>query len=212
MVDELAGSHLQLIKRCKRFSADWGYDDGKLIVKLWDEYKIKPVIDIRNLRQDQDPPRLLGDYSNVSHDYKGTIYCYCPERGVQREMAFGGFEEQRGTLKYRCPAKHYGLGCQGFASCPVAKGIRIKLEENRRLFTPLARSSCAWRRAYDKRTSVERVNSRLDGFFCFENYNIRGQKKMEVRCALTLCIMLAVAVGRIRQKRPDLIRSLVVST
>lgn len=127
-------------------------------------------------------------------------------------MAFGGFEEQRGTLKYRCPAKHYVLGCQGFASCPMAKGIRIKLEENRRLFTPLARSSYAWRRAYDKRTSVERVNSRLDGFFGFENHNIRGQKKMEVRCALTLCIMLAVAVGRIRQKRPDLIRSLVVST
>jgi len=58
MVDELAGSHPQLIKWCKRFSADWGYDDGKPIVKHWDEYKIKPVIDIRNLWQDQDLPTI----------------------------------------------------------------------------------------------------------------------------------------------------------
>ena len=93
----------------------------------------------------------------------------------------------------------------------MAKGIRIKLEENRRLFTPLARSSYAWDREYDKRTSAERVNSRLDGSFGFENHTIRGQKKMEVRCGLALCVMLTMAVGRIRQKRPELIRSLVTS-
>lgn len=211
MIDDLAQAHPKLIKRCEKITADRGYDDGKLIVKLWDEYKIKPVIDIRNLWRDQDPTRLLGDYTNVSYDYKGTVYCYCPKKGSQREMAFGGFEEKRGTLKYRCPAKHYGISCQGLADCPVAKGIRIKIEEDRRIFTPLARSSYAWQHEYDKRTSVERVNSRLDGFFGFENHNIRGKKKMEVRCGLALCVMLAIAVGRIRQKKPELIRSLAVS-
>lgn len=211
MVDDLAGTHPEIMKRCQHFSADRGYDDGKLIVKLWDEYKIKPVIDIRNLWKDQDSTRLLGDYPNVSYDYKGTIYCYCPQQGTRREMAFGGFEERRGTLKYRCPAKHYGMSCPGAANCPASKDIRIKLGENRRLFTPLARSSYVWQREYDKRTAVERVNSRLDGFFGFENHNIRGQKKMEVRCGLALCIMLAMALGRIRQKRPELMRSLVVS-
>lgn len=211
MVDDLARSCPKIIRRCQKFSADRGYDDGKLIVKLWDEYKIKPVIDIRNSWKDQDPTRLLGNYPNVSHDYKGTIYCYCPEKGIRREMAFGGFEEKRGTLKYRCPAMHYGVSCQGFANCPAAKGVRIKMEEDRRIFTPLARSSYAWKRAYDKRTSVERVNSRLDGFFGLENHNIRGQKKMEVRCGLALCVMLAMAVGRVRQKKPELMCSLVVS-
>ncbi len=211
MIDDLAKRHPTIIERCKECTADRGYDDGKLIVKLWDDYKIKPVIDIRNLWKDQDTTRLLGDYTNVSYNYKGTIYCYCPKKETQREMAFGGFEAKRGTLKYRCPAKHYGINCQGFADCPVAKGIRIKLEEDRRLFTPLARSSYAWQLEYDKRTAVERVNSRLDGFFGFEQHNIRGQKKMEVRCGLALCVMLAMAVGRIRQKRPELMRSLVVS-
>lgn len=211
MIDDLAKVHPTIIERCKECTADRGYDDGKLIVKLWDDYKIKPVIDIRNLWKDKDTTRLLGDYTNVSYDYKGTIYCYCPHKGTQRAMAFGGFEAKRGTLKYRCPAKHYGINCQGLADCPVAKSIRIKLEEDRRLFTPLARSSYAWQYKYEKRTAVERVNSRLDGFFGFEQHNIRGQKKMEVRCGLALCVMLAMAVGRIRQKRPELMRSLVVS-
>ena len=211
MIDDLAEAHPRIVNRCQNFSADRGYDDGKLITKLWDEHKIKPVIDIRNLWKDSESTRLLGDYPNVSHDYKGTIYCYCPQTGIQREMSFGGFEEKRSTLKYRCPAKQYGLKCDGQSYCSIAKGIRIKLEENRRLFTPLARSSYAWQRAYDKRTSVERVNSRLDGFFGFENHNIRGQKKMELRCGLALCVMLALAVGRIRQKKPELIRSLAVS-
>ncbi len=211
MVDDLASLHPTLTERCSEFTADRGYDDSKLIVKLWDEHKIKPVIDIRNFWKDPDPTRLLGHYKNVAYDYKATIYCYCPEKGTQREMAFGGFEKKRETLKYRCPALQYGIHCAGRKDCPVSKGIRIKLEEDRRLFTPLARSSYAWQRAYDKRTSVERVNARLDGFFGFENHTIRGQKKMEIRCGLALCIMLAMAVGRIRQNKPELMRSMVTS-
>ncbi len=211
MIDDLAELHPTLVERCAELSADRGYDDGKLITKLWDDHEIKPVIDIRNLWKDTDSTRLLGTHKNVAYDYKGTIYCYCPEKGTQRKMAFGGFEKDRETLKYRCPAAHYGINCAGSQSCRVSQGIRIKLEENRRLFTPLARSSYAWERAYDRRTSVERVNSRLDGFFGFENHTIRGQKKMEIRCSLALCIMLAMAAGRIRQKQPELMRSMVTS-
>jgi len=123
----------------------------------------------------------------------------------------GGFEKERQTLRYRCPARHYGITCEGQEQCPVSQGLRIKLEENRRLFTPIARSSYSWTRSYNKRTAVERVNSRIDGFFNFENHNIRGLRKMKIRCGLVLCVMLAMAVGRIRQKQPDLIRRLAVS-
>ena len=89
-------------------------------------------------------------------------------------MAYGGFEEDRATLKYRCPAAHYGLECAGRGSCPVGASVRIGLEEDRRVFTPLARSSYAWKRAYAKRTAVERVNGRLDVSFGFERHFIRG--------------------------------------
>ena len=47
--------------------------------------------------------------------------------------------------------------------CPVADAVRIKLEEDRRVFTPVARSSYDWQDYYDERSAVERVNSRLAG-------------------------------------------------
>ena len=42
----------------------------------------------------------------------------------------------------------------------VADAVRIKLEEDRRVFTPVvARSSYDWQDYYDERSAVERVNS-----------------------------------------------------
>lgn len=124
-------------------------------------------------------------------------------------MANGGFEKDRGTLKKLCPAKQYGLTCEGAAECPEAQGIQISLEEDRRIFTPIDRSSYKWKRAYNKRTAVERVNSRLDVSFGFENHTIRGMEKMKVKCGLALCIMLAMALGRIKENQPEKMRSLV---
>jgi hypothetical protein len=191
------------------FLGDKGYDDEKLITLLWGKHQIKPVIDIRNMWKDGEKTRLLGKHKNVVHDYRGNIFCHCPETGKQRSMAYGGFEKDRETLKYRCPAKHYGITCKGLASCPVASGIRVPLSENRRIFTSLARSSYSWKTHYKKRTAVERVNSRLDVSFGFENHFIRGLKKMRIRCSLAFCVMLAMALGRARQNKPDKMRSLV---
>ena len=85
----------------------------------------------------------------------------------------------------------------------------IELEVDRRVFTPLARSSYAWGKAYRKRTSVERVNSRLDVSFGFEEHFIRGLSKMRLRCGLALLVMVGLALGHVRAKRGKLIRSLV---
>lgn len=124
-------------------------------------------------------------------------------------MAYGGFEKGRGTLKYRCPAKQYGYKCNGDGWCAVRKAVRIPLKEDRRVFTPLARSSYRWKEIYKKRTAVERVNSRLDVNFGFEQHYIRGLKKMKFRCSIALCIMLAMALGRIKEKQEEYMRSLV---
>ena len=61
--------------------ADRGYDDTKLNKKLWNEHQVKLVIGIK---------RNYGD---------------------QKVMPFRGFEEKRETLKYACPADHYGMDC-----------------------------------------------------------------------------------------------------
>jgi hypothetical protein len=158
------------------------------------ENGIKPVIDIRNCWKDGEETRQLSGFENVVYNYKGNVYCYCLETGEKREMAVGGFEESRRTIKKLCRAKQYGLSCKCMDTCPAKQGIRIKLEVDRRIFTPIDRASYKWERYYDKRTSVERVNSRLDESFGFEKHYIRGKRKMTVRCGIALCVMLAMAV------------------
>ena len=87
--------------------------------------------------------------------------------------------------------------------------MRIKLSQDRRVFTPVARSSYQWKRLYKKRPSVERINSRLDVSFGFEQHFIRRQKKMKLRVGLALMVMLAMALGRVKEKQKAKLRSLV---
>jgi hypothetical protein len=209
ILDDLNEKHPEIIKRCTILTGDKGYDTINLNNELYDEYGIKPVIDIRNLWKDGEETHLLPGKENIVYNYKGDVFCVCPASGVQRTMAYGGFEKERGTLKYMCPAKSYGITCAGCKKCPVKKSIRVDINIDRRVFTPIARSSYTWKRMYKKRTSVERVNSRIDVSFGFEKHYIRGQVKMQVRCGLALCIMLTMAYGRIKEDQKHLMRSLV---
>jgi len=93
------------------------------------------------------------------------------------------------------------LECKGMDECRATGGVRIPLEENRRIFTPLARSSYKSATYYRKRTAVERGNSRLDEAYGFEKHFIRGKQKMELLCALALMVLRAMAVARIREKQ-----------
>ena len=210
MIEDLALERPFVLENAQLFLGDKAYDDTDLITKLWDEHNIKPVIDIRDLWK-IDGARLVHGQTNVSHDYRGTVYCHCPVQWVKRPMAFGGFEKDRGTLKYRCSARHYGLECAGRQRCHISDNIRIDIESNRRIFTPLARSSYKWKTMYKKRSAVERVNSRMDESFGFEKHFIRGGNKMKVRCGLALIVMLGMAYGRVRQKQYERMRSLVTS-
>lgn len=208
---ELAQKHPELIENCEHAMGDKGYDSVETISLLWERFKIKPIIDIKNMWKDGETTRALQTRAieNVTYDYKGTVYCHCPATGEIRKMAYGGFEEKRGTQKYICPAKHFGIECKGSSSCPLKGGVRIPLKEDKRIFTPTARSSHKWKRLYNKRTSVERVNSRFDVSFGFERHFIRGLEKMRMRCGLALCVMVAIALGRARQNQFELMRSLV---
>jgi len=212
MLAELNKVHPELIERCEHAMFDKGYDSKDTICDLWHKYGIKPIIDIKNMWKDQEKTKQLNSkkVQNITYDYKGTVFCHCPITAEVRQMSFGGFEKERETLKYNCPVLAYGIECKGASECPIYKrSIRIPLQEDPRIFTPVARSSYKWKTLYDKRTSVERVNSRIDVSFGFERHYIRGLSKMKLRCGLALCVMLAIAVGRIRQEHPELMRSLV---
>jgi hypothetical protein len=216
LVEDLKQRQSDRIEVAKDLSADKGYDSTKNNAWLWDECGIKPLIDNR-LMWKQEQTRLLDDHEadNVVYDEKGQLYCFCPRTGEQRELAYQGFEKDRQCLKYRCPATAYGFPCTGRSECghgpcsEYGRVVRIPLEKDRRIFTPLARSSYAWSRGYKRRTAIERVNSRLDGSFQFERHYIRGQKKMQLRVGLALIVMLALAVGHLKDGEKEKIRSLV---
>jgi len=82
-------------------------------------------------------------------------------------------------------------------------------DKDRRIFTPVGRSSYKWKNEYKHRTAVERVNSRIDTSFGFEKHYIRGFRKMRCRMGLALVVMLAMALGRIKANRAEEMRSLV---
>jgi len=92
---------------------------------------------------------------------------------------------------------------------PFGRTVRVPLDTDRRVFTPISRSTPRWRKTYARRSAIERVNSRLDNVLGFERHTIRGMKKMEARVSLALLVMLAMALGRIRANQPARIRSLL---
>ena len=215
-VKDLKQRHPDLVAKAQDLSADKGYDSEANNRKLWQDHAVKPLIDIRSTWREKET-RLIGDEQadNIVYDEAGQIYCHCPRTGERREMAYPGFEADRERLKYRCPAAAYGLRCQGRSQCgsghysEYGRVVRIALEKNPRIFTPIARSSYAWSRGYQRRTAVERVNSRLETNFHFEVHYIRGKKTMELRVGLALLIMLALAVGHLRAGENKKMRSLV---
>jgi len=233
MVEELAAQHPAVVERTETLAADRGLDSGEVNQTLWQEHGIKPVIDTRKLWKDekQEPgfdasrevTRLLDPSraDTVVFTERGEVRCICPATGTERAMAFCGFEADRGTLKYRCPAAACkGVTCAGRATCERAacgretafgRVVRVPLSTDWRIFTPVPRDSPSWVRLYARRTSVERVNARIDQVFGFERHTIRGLEKMRARMGLALVVMLALAIAAIRSNRSDLTRSLVGS-
>lgn len=209
LIHKLRKRHPEVLKNCRVAVADKGDDDTKLIKLLWDKHQIKPVIGIRDEWKDGESTRRVSTTRNVVYDYEGNVWCCCMKTGEMYPMAYGGFEADRQAVKYRCPARHYGMGCPAVGDCGVKGSVRIKLSEDRRVFTPLARSSYAWERIYNKRTAVERVNSRVDRVFGFEEHFIRGLRKMKVRVSLALIVMLGMALGRVKEQQQQNLRSLI---
>jgi hypothetical protein len=224
LVEDLDEHHPDIAEDADELSADKGYDSADNKATLYDDYGIKPVIDHRQLwKEEPDKPRVLfGDRADVVlYDELGTLYCQCPSerRGEDevRELAFVGFEKDRNTLKYRCPAAYFGFDCPGRTECEAnahvgdyGRVFRVPLDTDRRIFTPIARPSAKWKTAYNRRSAVERVNSRVDQVLGFERHTIRGKDKMTMRMGLALVVMLAMALGRIRLGQHTLMRSMTL--
>jgi hypothetical protein len=217
IVEETEKLHPEVMQNCRELSGDKGYDSEKNNKELYDTYGIHPIIDKRSDWKDKTDatrPLFPERADTVVYDVRGNISCICPKTDEIRSMTCWGFEKERMTLKYRCPAAVYGFECKGMQLCPGAqtdygKIVRIPIDTDRRMFTPVARDTAAWKRGYDRRTSVERVNSRIDRVLSFEQHTIRGLEKMEARVGIALVVLLSMALGRIQVGQREQMRSLL---
>jgi len=143
---------------------------------------IKPVIQNRSLWKEQSEQMLPGHdgRSNIVYDEAGTVYCYDRVSSpiVRHRMAYIGYEPQRQTIKYRCPARHEGWTCPSDQQCNAGKcygkTVRVKQTIDLRRFPPIPRATRLFERLYKGRTAVERVNGRLKVFWGADDGNISG--------------------------------------
>ena len=216
LIENWAAGHPQMVSRCEAFTGDKGYDDGKILSQLWEGKDpdsprgILPIIPKRDdwkRKSEFDDRPLSEGVDNLTYDCQGRVYCYCHKSGTRREMVYDGYEKNRDCQKWRCPAAVYSriIKCRSFARCSknseYGRVVRVKRDFDPRTFLPVARTSLKFDRLYKKRTSVERVFSRMDVSYGFEKHYIRGQKKMHFRCGFALIVMLSMALGRICENK-----------
>ena len=87
--------------------------------------------------------------------------------------------------------------------------FRIKIEEDPRIFTKVARDSKKWKREYKKRTSVERENGRIDRDMGFEKHTIRGLAKMEMFITMGFLVQLSMAKGKIEGNKREHLSAMI---
>lgn len=186
--------------RIQTLAFDKAADDQKTH-ELLNDQGIKPVIQIRELWK-EEPERMLpghdGD-SNVVHDEAGTIFCYDTVSAVpvKHKMSYIGYEKQRGTLKYRCPARHEDFACPSDTKCngcsSYGKTVRVKCELDLRRFPPIPRATAEFERRYNGRTAVERVNARTKVFWGADDGNVTGAQRFHAHLTTIMLVHSAMA-------------------
>lgn len=186
--------------RMKTLAYDKAADTND-VHELLHEARLKPIIQIRALWK-EEPERLLPGHdgnSNVVYEEDGSVYCYnrVSEPMVKQKMAFIGHEPERGTLKYRCPAKHEGWECPMAKICNAGKEygktVRVPREIDLRRFPPLPRATKKFEQLYKGRTAVERVNARLKIFWGVDDGNVTGARRFTAQVGLVLIVHAAFA-------------------
>jgi hypothetical protein len=186
-------------QRLQTLAYDKAADDGAVHEFLHDE-EIAPVIQNRTFKL-EEPEKVLGGRTplNIVYDQAGTVYCYdrVSDTPVRHAMAYIGHEPQRGTLKYRCPARHQDWQCPSDAVCNGQRAyglsVRVKQEIDLRRFPSIPRATKQFERLYDGRTAIERVNGRLKIFWGLDDGQVYGARRFHGHVGAVLVVHLAFA-------------------
>ena len=186
--------------RMQTLAYDMAADDGKIHQRLA-KAQIRPVIKNRRLWKDEFE-RLLPGHDGTSHvvyDEAGTLYCYdhVSSTPVKHRMSYIGYEPQRQTIKYRCPARHEGWTCPSEAVCNAGKSygktVRVDSKVDLRRFPPIPRATKKFERLYRGRSAVERVNGRLKMFWGVDDGNLTGARRFYGMVGAVMVVHVAFA-------------------
>src|ERR1043166_6123957 len=170
---------------------------------------LTPAIQNRALwKEEPERPLPGGRYPlHLVHTEAGTVHCYdqVSDPPVRHPMAYVGYDRERGTVKYRCPARHEGWTCPSEARCNAGKeyGLtaRIPCETDLRRFPPVPRATKTFERLYKGRTAVERVNARLKIFWGADDGNVTGARRFHAFVGVVMVVQLVFATLLARAPR-----------
>ena len=168
-------------KQCglaETIALDRGYDSIDMI-KTIKGLGILPVIDIRNMWKDPDTTKQYKN-TNIVYNAKGEVF-YVNDELENVKMKYEGYDKNKRCLRYSYNKKKY----------------KIYISYDERIFLPIARDSEKFRKLYNGRTAVERLNGRIDKDYMFEKHTIRGLKKMSLMLTLSMIVMNGMAVGKV---------------
>jgi hypothetical protein len=203
--NEMIGDLLQQAKknlpeeRIETMAYDKAADDGAVHELLHDE-QVRPLIQNRTF-QLEEPEKVLGGRTplNVVYDQAGTLFCYdrVSPTPVRHAMAYIGHEAERGTLKYRCPARHGDWECPSDAACNGERKygltVRVKQDIDLRRFPSIPRATKQFERLYKGRTAVERINGRLKIFWGIDDGQVYGSRRFHAHVGAVLVVHLGLA-------------------
>ena len=189
LLNTMAKEYPERLEECDHFLADKGYD-GTPLIEWLEGKEISPIIDIRNCWKDGEKTHQYRDTALV-YDYQGNVF-YVDDNGKKIEMSYKGYDKSTDSLRYGLKPQYHDK-----------RIFRIKCEEDRRIFTPVARQSYKWKRLYKKRTGIERINGRLDRDYKYENHSIRGLKKMKMFVSVTFIIYMSLAKEKIERGKTE---------
>jgi hypothetical protein len=180
MIALLGGFDGKRRDRAKSVALDRGYDSINMI-RCVKAMGASPIADIRNCWKDGETTKQYKD-TDIVYTYKGEVF-YCEKSDALTKMKYEGYDRNKKCLRY----SHHG------------KIYKIYISADERVFLPVARDSMKFDKLYKGRTSVERLNGRIDRDFMFEDHFIRGLPKMRMLLSLSLIVMNAMAIGKLKR-------------
>ena len=186
--------------RIETLAYDKAADDGAVHELLHDE-QVRPVIQnrtfqARRTREGPGRPHAARTWSTTRPARRSATTGSVRRRCVIA-MAYIGHEAERGTLKYRCPARHGGWDCPSDAACNGERKygltVRVKQEIDLRRFPSIPRATKQFERLYKGRTSVERVNGRLKIFWGIDDGQVYGSRRFHAHVGAVLVVHLGLA-------------------